>query len=330
MKICVAMLGLLLVAGVSAPAQTAADGEFKLALPGHKGQIAWKAAGFQIVETSAKPEGNEIGIRGRNASGGLSFLGFLFVVPGSEPLTSAKCRDGAIEPEKSENSNLKVTRMSEVSRPDRIPVSMVDYNVPGQGGDPAYSVRGFVGAGNLCGDLEVYSSESIRSDDPSLLKIFQSFQLDEGYQPQFRDTFFFAQVLYSRQQYAAAAPYFEQALAQVPEVKGFDSKTWRRVATDQAGMSYGMSGDLKKARAILENAIAKDPDYPLYYYNLACADAGEKNLSDARKHLEQAFARKANAVAGEKLPDPTQDDSFTPYKDDKEFWSFLEGLRAKL
>jgi hypothetical protein len=50
-----------------------------------------------------------------------------------------------------------------------------------------------------------------------------------------------------------------------------------------------MSGDIPKARAIFEVASAKDPDYPRYYYNLACADAEEK-ISQVRacicsKHL---------------------------------------------
>ena len=93
-------------------------------------------------------------------------------------------------------------------------------------------------------------------------------------------------------------------------------------------MAYGISGDLSKARAILALAIAEDPDYPMYYYNLACADAGEKKLPEARRHLQQAFERKANLNPGETMPDPTKDDSFAPYQTDKAFWSFLEGLQA--
>jgi tetratricopeptide (TPR) repeat protein len=88
-----------------------------------------------------------------------------------------------------------------------------------------------------------------------------------------------------------------------------------------------MSGDIAKARALFEAAIARDPDYPLYYYNLACADAEEKKLADAQVHLQQAFARKANVIPGEVMPDPSKDDSFLPYRDDKEFWKFIEGLR---
>jgi tetratricopeptide (TPR) repeat protein len=89
-----------------------------------------------------------------------------------------------------------------------------------------------------------------------------------------------------------------------------------------------MSGDIHKSRSIFEKAIAEDPDYPLYYYNLACADAEEKNLIGAQKHLREAFDRKANVIRGEKMPDPTTDDSFLPYRDNKDFWAFLESLRA--
>ncbi len=90
-----------------------------------------------------------------------------------------------------------------------------------------------------------------------------------------------------------------------------------------------MSGNVQKARSLFEKAIAEDPDYPLNYYNLACADAEEKNLADARTHLQQAFARKANVISGEAMPDPTKDDSFLPYRDNKEFWAFLKSLQPQ-
>jgi tetratricopeptide (TPR) repeat protein len=124
--------------------------------------------------------------------------------------------------------------------------------------------------------------------------------------------------------YQAAAPIFEQALSKLGDNEA--QQTMRRVTTDQAGMSYGMSGDIPKARVLFETAIAKDPDYAMYYYNLACADAEEKKLADARVHLQEAFARKGNVIPGEKLPDPTKDDSFLRYRNNKDFWKFLEGL----
>jgi tetratricopeptide (TPR) repeat protein len=140
----------------------------------------------------------------------------------------------------------------------------------------------------------------------------------------------YAQVLYLHHDYRAAAPMFEKGLAMIPPSGApFKSATIaRRMMRDQAGMSYGISGDLAKSRSIFEKGVADDPSYPLNYYNLACADAGEKKLSAAKMRLKQAFDRKAGMNPGESMPIPTEDDSFLPYKDDREFWTFLQGLTA--
>jgi tetratricopeptide (TPR) repeat protein len=93
-------------------------------------------------------------------------------------------------------------------------------------------------------------------------------------------------------------------------------------------MSYGISGQYAKARAIFDAGVSADPEYPMYYYNLACADAGENKLPEAEAHLKQAFAHKAGVNPGENLPDPTKDDSFLPFKSNKTFWAALERLKS--
>src|SRR5689334_15573186 len=82
---------------VSTLAQKTTDSSFKLALPDHNGQLRWVANGFNVVESSAKPNGQEIGIRGKDESGRLNFLGFLFLVPDQSKITSTKCRDGVLD-----------------------------------------------------------------------------------------------------------------------------------------------------------------------------------------------------------------------------------------
>lgn len=325
----------VLAVGFFAVAQTATDAGFKLALPDHRGQLSWSAEGFKIIQSSAKPGGREIGIRGKDQSGRLIFLGFLFLFPEQAPLTSAKCRDGVLEPTKKDTPTLKILATSETTLPGRLPISMATYSAKGQDGKPVYSVRAFVATGDICGDLEVYSNSPITADDDVLKKIFASYRLDENYSPQFNDVFLYAQILYQARMYKAAGPVFEAALVKLKDAPGAaakimrDTKTATRVVTDQAGMAYGMSGDIQKARSLFEKAIVEDPDYPMYYYNLACADAEEKNLSGARSHLQQAFARKANVIDGEAMPDPTRDDSFLPYRNNREFWTFLQSLQAK-
>jgi tetratricopeptide (TPR) repeat protein len=321
------MLVLLLTAGCRfGSAQTPSNGDYQLALTDHKGQLSWSIDGFKVTQNSAKPGGLEIGVRAADSSRRLSFLGFLFLVPEDPLLTSAKCRDGALAQVK--QSNLK---LSEILRPGGLPVALATYTTTARDGSPNYSVRGFVATGDICGDLEFYSGSPISDDDADLKKALHSFALDPGYTPRFADVTVYAEVLYKSQAYKAAAPIFEKALAMVPDdgAPYKSAKIARRITRDQAGMSYGITGDLAKSRAIFEKGIVEDPEYPMYYYNLACAEAGEKKLPEARVRLKQAFDRKANVNPGESMPDPLNDDSFLPYQSDKSFWQFLEGLQAK-
>ena len=303
------------------------DGSFTLALPGHQGQLKWNAEEFKIVQSSAKPNGAEVGIRANDGSNQFTLLGFLFLFPEQAPMTSAKCRDGVLDPAKKSNPTIKIAASIQMARSDGPPVELVSYVGQGKDGKLVYSIRGFLAIGDICGDLEIYGNDVKVISDPNLKKIWDSYRFDPKYSPQFNDVSLYAEILYQNHMYQAAAPVFEQALTRLKDDKNKDQLMWRRVTTDQAGMAYGLAGNIPKARAIFEAAVAKDPEYPLYYYNLACADAEEKKLADARGHLQQAFARKANVIRGETMPDPTKDDSFLPYRDNKEFWTFVESLR---
>lgn len=319
---------ILLVFAITIPCQsqtTVSEATFKLALPAHPGQLQWSADGFKVVESSAKPSGREIGIRGKDGPGRVTFLGFLFLLNEPAPLTSSKCRDGALAAMKKVNPTIRTLANSEIVNSGKLTIEVVSYSAKDGQGKTIYSTRAFTATDDICGDLEFYSDAPISIEDPELEKVFASFQLDTNYLPQFNNVFLYAQILYQHGAYKAAAPIFEQALSKLGD--GKDQETMRRVTTDQAGMAYGMSGDIPKARAIFEAAMAKDPDYPLYYYNLGCADAEEGKLADARNHLKEAFARKANVIHGETMPDTTKDDSFLPYRRNKDFWAFIENLR---
>ena len=95
---------------------------------------------------------------------------------------------------------------------------------------------------------------------------------------------------------------------------------------DNLGMSYGITGDLQKARETFEYGASKDPTYPLFYYNLACTYAEMHDGARAESYLKKAFDNKANVLPGETMPDPRTDDSFTDLMKDKEFRDLAEGL----
>lgn len=210
-------LAVVLAASLTSSGYAASSTDFKLALVDHPGQLRWSAEGFKVIQSSAKPNGREIGIRGKDDSGRLTFLGFLFLFPELAPLTSAKCRDGVLDPEKKKNSTLKVLGISELTQSSSIPISLVSYATQGRSGKPVYMLRGFVATGDICGDLEFYSDTPISAGDADLKRIFASYQFDEAYAPGSGDAFVYAQLLYSAHQYQAAAPIFETALARLKQ-----------------------------------------------------------------------------------------------------------------
>ncbi len=94
-------------------------------------------------------------------------------------------------------------------------------------------------------------------------------------------------------------------------------------------MSYGITGEMKKAHALLDEAIAKDPDYPLNYYNRACAYAEQGEKAKMLANLDMAYQRKDKVIKGEKLPDPRGDSSFQKYVRDPDFVSLMKKLGFK-
>ncbi len=52
-----------------------------------------------------------------------------------------------------------------------------------------------------------------------------------------------------------------------------EKKLWY-VLVDNLAMAYGITNDFANSEKVIEYGISRDPNYPLFYYNLACI-AGE-------------------------------------------------------
>jgi tetratricopeptide (TPR) repeat protein len=316
-----------------APAQPATPSTLDLgqsltfALPDHPGYLHMDAPAYVISELSAKPNGHEFGIRAHDTSiSNTEVLGFLFMPEPKTP-TAAACRDWIVKLEKSQGDGFekKISfyneSLQEMKSDSGVDIALIHYK---QSKEPnAFFIsRAFVASGDLCADIKITGA-----NDPSVQdaqSILKNLTFDPNRPPDFIAKFRFATVLYDHHAYAAAAPIYESALTLVDSVP--ESTKWRRVTTDQASMAYGIAGDLKHSRALNEAAILKDPDYPLYYYNLACADAEAGDATAARTHLQQAYSRRANTLPGERLPDASKDDSVLKLKGNKEFWAFVQSL----
>lgn len=136
---------------------------------------------------------------------------------------------------------------------------------------------------------------------------------------------YLAQTLFRQEHYSEAATFFQKTRDLQKSGKQLNT-TQDRILTDQLVMSYGITGEMKKAHALLDEAIVKDPEYPLNYYNRACAFAEEGDKAKALANLDLAFQRKTNVLKGEQMPDPRADSSFQKYVRDADFVSLMKKL----
>lgn len=123
---------------------------------------------------------------------------------------------------------------------------------------------------------------------------------------------------YLRQNYAAAAERYQKALDLEKQERTL-SKSLFRVLVDNLGMSYGLTRKLSDARETFEYGITQDPEYPVFYYLLACTYGEMGKMNESLEQLRLAYKYKANTIPGESLPDPLEDDSFRKFVKDKNF-----------
>ena len=115
---------------------------------------------------------------------------------------------------------------------------------------------------------------------------------------------------YTKGDFASAIPPYQQAFDLEKKQRTLD-QTMTRVLIDNLGMAYGITGNLGKAAEIFNYGVSIDPNYPLFYYNIACVYGEKDDAENAISYLQKAFENKAHVIPGEKMPDPRTDDSFT-------------------
>ena len=84
--------------------------------------------------------------------------------------------------------------------------------------------------------------------------------------------------------YKRAIPPYQKALDREKANRTLGEPLWR-VLVDNLGMSYGISGDLKKAKETFDYGLSKDPKYPMFHYNMACTYAEMDDVDNTIKYL---------------------------------------------
>ncbi len=132
--------------------------------------------------------------------------------------------------------------------------------------------------------------------------------------------------LFSKGDYQGAIKPYQKALDLEDKNPTLEKSIWR-VLVDNLGMAYGISGDLKKAKATFEYGLSKDPDYPMFHYNMACTFAEMNDEDQTIAYLRSAFKNKENMIAGEVMPNPATDDSFARFMKDEKFLNAIKEIK---
>lgn len=133
---------------------------------------------------------------------------------------------------------------------------------------------------------------------------------------------------YRDHDFKSAIPPYQKALDLEKQSRTLSDTYWK-VLVDNLGMAYGITGNLDKARDTFEYGISKDPDYPLFYYNMACTYAEKEDMEKTIEYLKLAFDRRENMLPGETMPDPAKDDSFARFMNNQKFLAALKELKKK-
>jgi Tfp pilus assembly protein PilF len=153
--------------------------------------------------------------------------------------------------------------------------------------------------------------------------------MDAAYVPTPRDYLEFGSAAYLLKDYKHAARYYQRTLDAEKQTRTL-SKIMFQVLVDNLGMAYGISGDLEESKAVLEYGISQDPNYPLFYYNLACYYGELGRRDEALEQLRKAYERKVHVIPGEGgIPDPLDDSSFSKFKRDRKFIDAVHEMKQR-
>ena len=173
-------------------------------------------------------------------------------------------------------------------------------------------------------DVHVSKVNYVTGDEAFFADVLNSIHV-EKVQRSSMELFGQASGLYVRHDYKGAIGPYSQALELEKANPALQKSLWY-VLIDNLGVSYGITGNLQKAKETFDYGVSRDPEYPLFYYNLACTYAEMDDAREAKDFLKKAFDHKANTLPGESMPDPRKDDSFKKLMKDEEFKKLAETL----
>jgi len=313
------LISLLLLWQVSIHAQTIKS-NYLFSLPSVDWELSIDLKGFTIEKSTLNAEANSRYLLATKKDVGMTIS--VFIEKADRKGNHIDCRSYYWE--RASKNPLPYENLKQHEKAD---MAFVEYDVESFQGQKIdfHSLNAYLSHEDFWIDVHISKTQYKESDKELFNVIVNSLKFEKVTELTTEDiptTFLSVSMDFYSQDYPNAIIGYERIL----KTENIDQKIWR-VTVDNLGMSYGITGDLKNAQRIFEYGISLDPDYPLFYYNLACAYAEMGNLENMLTNLELSFKRKANMIKGEKFPNPRKDSSFKNYLKDKQFEQLLKKYR---
>ena len=295
--------------------------DFVASLPGETWSVTADLKGFTIDSNGLQPDGRYYLMS--HGDSGFAFSMYLEKVPGAADGTG--CHDSL-----SDRANRAIAIAKDIQSSEAGPMELLEYTIMGFKGAMVHqqNLFGCMSREDVYIDVHVSKMPFKSDDEPRMLALLHSVRFVESPDLTMQDEDLKSgSKYYLEGNYRVAIQQYEKVLQREKATPRLNQNTWR-VLVDNLGMAYGVSGDLKHARETFEYGVSKDPTYPLFYYNLACAYSGTGDLKATTDYLTRAFKNRENTIPGESMPDPRDDSSFQRFTGDKQFEAFLDSLMA--
>jgi tetratricopeptide (TPR) repeat protein len=257
----------------------------------------------------------------------------VFLEASKEPVQPGECKH-SLEEKAKRNASLASARLRGVAYRDSGELQILEFVLPEFDGVPKNqkNVFGCLIKDDVFVDIHISKLFFKSTDQPLFDALLQSIhfvprEASAAAVPSGNSMLLFQEGsrYFLAHQYREAIGPYQQALEIEKSTPTLQKNLWR-VLIDNLSIAYGITGDLTYARETLNYGVSKDPDYPNFYYNLACVTAEKGDVPGTEKNLKLAFDRRENIIPGETFPDARVDDSFQKLLQQKEFRQFLNTL----
>jgi len=313
--------------------QSAAEpSELQVRFPGKQWVVVIDAPGFAIEQNTTKLDGRQYLLANNHKTGLILSVTLERSPGGADPKTCPAFLQKRVD-------GLRELRISDVRYSTVGNLSVAEYVIPEVKGMQirqknlvACSARD-----DIYMDIHLSKARFTPEEDPLFASVVKSVRWAESPQkaesiaPGSRDSRYYMALgsrSFMQQQYREAIVPYQKALNLEKQNPKLERDLWR-VLVDNLGMSYGITGDLNNAEVTFRYGLSKDATYPMFFYNLACTYAERDDLDNTLIYLKKAFEYKANAIAGEQMPDPPSDDSFKRYLNNPKFQAVVNSPPVK-